>query len=197
VNTVPSLIAQLLRTGGIPNSVRIVNLAGEPLAQSLVDSLYEIPTLQKVYDMYGPPESTVYATFALRSKGGRPTIGRPIANTRAYLLDSHLQPVPLGARGELYLGGAGTARGYLGQPELTAARFIADPFSNVPGARLYRTGDQVRYLPDGNLEYLGRLDNQVKIRGLRIELGEVETALNSHPAVQEASVMAVTGASGI
>jgi acyl carrier protein len=122
-----------------------------------------------------------------RETGWMP-IGRPIANTQVYVLDAHLQPVPIGVSGELYIGGDGLARGYLNQTELTNERFIANPFR--PGQRLYRTGDLVRYLPDGNIEYLGRIDDQVKVRGFRIELGEIRAVLGQHPAVQEAVVIA-------
>jgi acyl carrier protein len=122
----------------------------------------------------------------LRKKSGIETIGRPITNTHMYILDKHLQPTPLGVPGELYIGGAGLARGYLNRPDLTAEKFIPNPFSDELGARLYKTGDLVRYLPDGNIEFLGRIDHQVKIRGFRIELGEIEAVLSHHPIVQEA-----------
>jgi len=123
-------------------------------------------------------------------------IGRPIANTRVYVLDGWLQPVPVGVPGELYIGGDGLACGYLNQPELTSGKFIPNPFSNEPGVRLYKSGDLVRYLPDGNVEFLGRIDNQVKIRGFRIELGEIEAVLGQHPFVKEAIVIAREAKSG-
>src|SRR5262249_51857777 len=123
---------------------------------------------------YGPTETTIGSTLAVnKDLTGSPTLGKPIANTQTYVLDKQLQPVPIGVPGELYIGGLGVTRGYLHQPGLTAARFIADPFSTQPGARMYQTGDQVRWLPDGTLEFLGRVDEQVKIRGFRIELGEI------------------------
>src|SRR5215212_692088 len=128
INTVPSAIAELLRLQGIPESVRVVNLAGEPLPQVLVQQLYELGTIERVYDLYGPSEDTTYSTVALRSPGGAATIGRPVANTQIYLLDAWLQPVPVGVPGELYIGGEGLARGYLKRPELTAEKFIANPF---------------------------------------------------------------------
>jgi acyl carrier protein len=116
-------------------------------------------------------------------------IGRPIANTQIYILDPHLNPVPIGVVGELHSGGVGLARGYLNRRELTAQKFVANPFSDQPGARLYKTGDLARYLPDGNIEFLGRIDNQVKIRGFRIELGEIEFVLGQHPTVQSSVVV--------
>jgi amino acid adenylation domain-containing protein/non-ribosomal peptide synthase protein (TIGR01720 family) len=189
VNTVPSAIAELLRNGGLPRSVRTVNLAGEPLSTELADLVYGAGNVARVFDLYGPTEDTTYSTCALRTRGGPATIGRPIANTQIYLLDNHLQPVPRGVPGELYIGGAGLAQGYLNLPQLTAERFIPNLFSADPSSRLYRTGDLARYLPDGNLEFLGRTDHQVKIRGYRIELGEIESALIQHPAVEEAAVV--------
>jgi len=167
-----------------------VNLAGEPLPGVLVQQLYRQGTVERVYNLYGPSEDTTYSTWARTApEEETPTIGRPIANTQVYLLDRHLNPVPLGVVGELHLGGEGLARGYLNKPELTAERFVRNPFSNQPGARLYKTGDLARYLPDGRIAYIGRVDQQVKIRGYRIELGEIETTLNRHPAVKDSVVV--------
>jgi amino acid adenylation domain-containing protein len=190
VNTVPSAMNELLAAGGLPRSARTVNLAGEPLTPELVRQLYATGTIDKVYDLYGPSETTTYSTFALRRAHGRATIGRPVANTQIYLLDAALQPVPVGVPGEIFIGGAGVARGYLHRPELTAEKFLADPFARRSGARMYRTGDLGRYDSNGNIEYLGRSDNQVKIRGYRIELGEIEAALAAHPAVRECVAVA-------
>ncbi|WP_051188157.1 amino acid adenylation domain-containing protein [Brevibacillus thermoruber] len=189
VNTVPSAIQELLAMNGIPESVRTVNLAGEPLRRHLVDQLYELGHVDKVYNLYGPSEDTTYSTYALvpRDSDRSPTIGRPIANTQLYVLDGYMQPVPIGVTGELYIGGDGLARKYLNRPELTAEKFVPNPFTNGQD-RLYRTGDLVRYLPNAELEYLGRLDHQVKIRGFRIELGEIETCLVTVPSVREAVV---------
>ena len=190
VNTVPSAITELLRLGNLPSSVHTVNLAGEPLKKQLVQQIYSQETVQYVFDLYGPSEDTTYSTFARRSPAGPYTIGRPIANTHVYLLDPHLKPVPIGVPGELCLGGAGLARGYLNRPKPTADSFIPNPFNEEPGARLYKTGDLARYLPDGNIEFLGRMDHQVKIRGFRIELGEIETVLAQHSVVRETAVLA-------
>lgn len=190
VNTVPSAIAALLRQDEVPGSVRTVNLAGEPLASTLVEKLYRRSGIERVYDLYGPTEYTTYSTFALREAQGLATIGRPIANTQIHILDSHLNPVPIGVRGELHIGGEGLARGYLNWADLTGDKFIPNPVGSEPGERLYRTGDFARYLPDGNIEFLGRIDNQVKIRGFRIETGEIEVVLGQHPNVRETVIVA-------
>jgi amino acid adenylation domain-containing protein/FkbH-like protein len=188
VNTVPSAIRELLRMKAVPLSARVVNLAGEPLAAALVDQIYAQTAVEKVYDLYGPSETTTYSTCALRRPGEPATIGRPLANEQVYVLDSHLKPVPIGVPGELFIGGAGVARGYLNRPELTAERFLPNPFKN--GARIYRTGDLARWRADGNLEYIGRVDHQVKIRGFRIELGEIESVLKAQSGVRDAVVLA-------
>jgi len=142
------------------------------------------------FNLYGPTEATIYASLArCDPNGGSPNIGRPIANTRIYLLDERQQPVPLGVPGELCIAGVGLARHYLNHPRMTAERFVPDPFGAVAGARLYRTGDLARYLPDGSIQFLGRIDHQVKLRGFRIEPGEVEATLCQHPHVWEAAVL--------
>ena len=190
INTVPSAMAELVRMDGIPDSVKVVNLAGEALPESLVEQIYANTSVEKVYNLYGPTEDTTYSTYTLVKRGASVTVGRPIANTQAYILDTHLNPVPIGVAGELYLAGEGLARGYYGRPDLTAERFVRDPFSADAGARMYRTGDLTRFLSDGNIEYLGRIDHQVKLRGFRIELGEIEATFDSHPGVRQSLVMA-------
>ena len=191
VNTVPiSAMRELLRAGGVPGSVRTVNLAGEPLGPSLVKQVCELGNVERLFDLYGPTEDTVYSTFALRNSADPATIGRPIANTRTYILDPYLNPVPVGVAGELYIGGSGLARGYLNCFDLTAEKFIPNPFSDELGARLYRTGDLARYFRDGNIEILGRTDQQVKIRGFRIEPGEIEALLSRHPHVRDSVIVA-------
>jgi thioesterase domain-containing protein len=157
---------------------------GEALPQALADGLAELGL--ELWNVYGPTETTIWSTASRVKRAGQPiTIGRPIANTSVYVLDSELRPMPVGVPGELYIGGSGLARGYRNRPELTAERFVSNPFG-PSGSRLYRTGDLVRRRRDGEIEYLGRLDHQVKLRGFRIELGEVETALARHPAVAAA-----------
>ncbi|RKG80214.1 amino acid adenylation domain-containing protein, partial [Corallococcus sp. CA049B] len=189
VNTVPSAMAQLLRLGAVPPSVRVINLAGEALPETLAKQVYSVPTVQKLFNLYGPSEDTTYSTASLVGRDEVPLIGRPLPATRAYVLDASLQPVPVGVAGELYLAGEGQARGYLLRPELTAERFVPEPYG-PPGGRMYRTGDRVRYRLDGRLEYLGRIDFQVKVRGFRIELGEIETALRRSPGLKDAVVVA-------
>ncbi|KAF9195382.1 hypothetical protein BGZ49_003057, partial [Haplosporangium sp. Z 27] len=169
-------------------------IAGEALPASLVHSLHALLPKCTIINGYGPTETTVLAVtwkFVMSIRDNIVPIGQPIANRRVYILDTNYCPVPLGAVGELYIGGVGVARGYLNRPELTAERFLSDPFAGDNEARMYKTGDIVRYLPDGNIVYLGRNDHQVKIRGFRIELGEIEARLNEHPLVADSVVIAV------
>ena len=212
VNTVPSAMAELVRKGAIPPGVRTVCLAGEALPGELVAGIFRTSSVERVLNLYGPSEDTTYSTAAeFRRAGGdpgegarqaAPPIGRPIAGGRAYLLDPPAEEsghglgfelVPAGAVGELYLGGCGIARGYLGRPDLTAERFLPDPFGAVPGARLYKTGDLARYRTigrePGELLFLGRRDHQVKVRGFRVELGEIESALRADRRVADAVVV--------
>ena len=197
VNTVPSAMAELLRVNGIPSSVQVVNLAGEALHRSLVEQIYGAAKVKSVFNLYGPSEDTTYSSFIPLKRGALPvTIGRPIANTQAYVLDSQGQPMPTGVAGELYLGGAGLARGYLNRPEQTAEKFVPNPFSIKQGERLYRTGDRVRWTHDGELDFLGRLDHQIKLRGFRIELGEIEAALLQHESVDRSLAMVRENSSG-
>jgi amino acid adenylation domain-containing protein len=180
----PSALAALPE-GEYP-SLKTIMVGGEASPEPLVARW---SAGRRYINGYGPTEATIYATAGACTAGTPVTIGRPMGNTQVYLLDSRLQPVPRGVPGELYIGGLGVARGYLRRPELTAERFLPDPFGTVPGARLYRTGDLAHYLPDGQLDFLGRVDHQVKIRGFRIELGELESALGAHPDVREAVVL--------
>jgi acyl carrier protein len=191
INTVPSAMNALVEAGGLPRSVRLINLAGEPLKRTLVERLLAMTEVHTVCNLYGPSETTTYSTWVAMRRGEpfAPHIGRPITNTRIYILDIHGEAVPVGVTGELYIGGEGVARGYLNRPELTAERFLTDPFVGESGARMYRTGDLGRWLADGTIEYLGRNDDQVKVRGFRIELGEIEATLGSHPGVREAVVV--------
>lgn len=179
LNTVPSVMRALLRMHDdpLPDSVTVVNLAGEPLDTNLVDEVYRRSSARRVFDLYGPTEATTYATCKLRRPGEPASIGRPIANTRAYVLDRRGQPVPVGVSGELHLAGHGIARGYLGRPGLSAECFVASTSPRIAESRLYRTGDLARFRRDGELEWVGRTDAQLKVRGLRVEPGEVRAAL--------------------
>ena len=193
LNSVPSAYNVLASIGAVPKSVRVATLIGELFNGRLMQDLLRIPTLEKVYNMWGPCEATILNTIYLCQRGAtqNPSIGKPFANQLIYILDESLQQVPVGTAGEIFIGGIGLARGYWNRPEMTAAKFIPNPFG--PG-RIYRSGDLARFLPDGNIEFIGRIDNQVKIRGFRIELGEIETALEQHPAVKRAIVLAVPDA---
>ncbi|MBW3571292.1 MAG: amino acid adenylation domain-containing protein, partial [Gemmatimonadetes bacterium] len=187
---VPGAAAELLRLGALPGTLRRLNLAGEALAPDLARDLYAAG-VPEVHDLYGPTEDTTYATHAHVARGVvRNTLGRPLGGRAAYVLDARLRPAPIGAPGEIWLAGRGLARGYLGQPARTAERFLPDPFAGEPGARMYRSGDRGRWMPSGTLEYLGRADFQVKVRGFRIEPGEIEAALREHPRVRGAAVVA-------
>jgi amino acid adenylation domain-containing protein len=188
INTVPSVMTEILGLKEFPPTIHTVNLAGEPLNTTLVGEIYQQTNTKHVYDLYGPSETTTYSTCALRMGDGVQTIGRPIANSQIYILDQRMNSVPVGIPGELYIGGDGVARGYINRPELTAEKFLANPFSAEEGGRLYKTGDLARYLPHGNIQFIGRVDNQVKIRGYRIELGEIEAVLTRHPQVGHAVV---------
>ena len=197
---VPTLLQMLVAEPTFAKcaSLRRIFVGGEALPQELVRRTAALVRAE-LCNLYGPTEAAIDATFfRWDSRASTPVvpIGRPIVNTEVYVLDARLTPVPLGVPGELYIGGPGLARGYLHRPDLTAARFVPDPFSDDSAARLYRTGDQVRWLPDGNIEFLGRVDQQVKIRGFRIELGEIEAALRKHPAVREAVVTAWDAGAG-
>ena len=186
----PATWRLLLEAGWEGNNNFKILCGGEALPRDLAVELLKRGS--SVWNMYGPTETTVWSTTSRITADGSPiTIGRPIANTEVYVLDSHLEPVPVGVPGELYIGGAGVARGYLHRPELTAEKFIAHPFRDrESGARLYRTGDLARFRANGELECLGRIDNQVKVRGFRIELGEIESVLGQYPGVKQSVVVA-------
>ncbi|MEH1843055.1 MAG: amino acid adenylation domain-containing protein [Nostoc sp.] len=193
---VPSILRVLLQEKGIENCrfLRHITCGGEALPSELIEHFFAQLNLDNVFhNCYGPTEASIDATFWTCQRGTNYTIapiGRPITNAEIYILDENLQPVPVGESGELYIGGIGLARGYLNRPELTREKFIFHPFSSEVGARLYKTGDLARFLPDGNIEFLGRIDYQVKIRGFRIELGEIEAILRQHPSLTETLVIA-------
>ncbi|MFC7518444.1 amino acid adenylation domain-containing protein, partial [Herbaspirillum sp. GCM10030257] len=188
------VLGQRLLADRVRSAVGVFVIGGEALSSSTVALWQQIQPGVRLINEYGPTETVVgcvvYDIAPDAQLDGSVPIGRPIANTRIYVLDGYGQPVPVGVAGEIYIGGAGVARGYLNRNELTAERFVADPFSNEPGARMYRTGDLARYRADGNLEFLGRNDHQVKLRGMRIELGEIEAKLAQYRGVKEIAVIA-------
>ncbi|MGK4003929.1 amino acid adenylation domain-containing protein [Sorangium sp. So ce1036] len=198
---VPPMLQAFLETPGVAScaSLRRVICSGEALPSELARRFFERLSGAELHNLYGPTEASIDVTSWVCRRGDTSAsvpIGHPIANTQIYLLDRHGQPVPAGVAGELHIGGVGLARGYHRRPDLTAERFVPDPFGAAPGGRLYRTGDLARHRPDGAIEFLGRLDHQVKIRGLRVELGEIEARLLQHPEVQEAVVVARDEAHG-
>ncbi len=199
LNTVPSAAAALLEKQALPAGVRVVNLAGEALRAELVRAIHKQRPAVRVFNLYGPSEATTYATFAeVRATDDYPLIGRPVADTRIYVLDADMNPVPPGLRGELYLGGGSLAVNYLNRPSLSAAHFVPNPFAdvNTSGTRLYRTGDIVSFANDGNLAFHGRRDDQVKVRGYRIEPGEIEARLNERADVARCAVLVMYPAEG-
>lgn len=184
----PATWQMLLAVGWQGNQQLKIFCGGEAMSSDLANQL--LRSNRSIWNMYGPTETTIWSmVYQVESGSTSIPIGRPIANTQIYLLDSHLQPVPIGISGELHIGGVGVARGYLNRPDLTDEKFIPNPFSEEQESRLYKTGDLARYLFDGNIEYLGRIDHQVKIRGFRIELGEIETVFCQHPAVRETVIL--------
>ncbi|WP_024602312.1 non-ribosomal peptide synthetase [Pseudoalteromonas sp. TB41] len=193
INTVPSAVRLLLNSQAIPDSVSTVNLAGEPLDGPLVNQLLALPHCHKVYNLYGPSEDTTYSTGVCFTQPlfDAPSIGKPIDHTQALVLSSEGQLLPKGSVGELYLGGAGVSAGYLNQESLTREQFVYSPWDLQRENVLYKTGDLVKYLPDGNLQYVGRIDHMVKLRGFRIELGEIQHAFVASPLVAEAQAMVV------
>jgi len=186
-NSVPVVIENLLKEGRDISNISVINMAGEPVPLQVQQAL-DTDRIE-VRNLYGPTEDTTYSTFYRLKKNGPILIGKPISNSSVYILNKKNGLVPVGVAGEICIGGAGVARGYLNRPELTAEKFVTDHFSNEKGASLYRTGDLGRWLPDGNIEYMGRIDDQVKIRGFRIELGEVESALNDLEQVSSSCVV--------
>ncbi|HEU5375489.1 MAG TPA: amino acid adenylation domain-containing protein [Ktedonobacteraceae bacterium] len=192
INSVPSAMAALVESKNVPRSLRVVNVAGEPLKKTLVEQIFAGTNVEIVWNLYGPTETTTYSTCVRMRRGEAfaPHVGKPIWNTQIYVLDRSMQPVPVGVVGELYIAGTGVARGYLNRSPLTAERFVPDVYGREPGARMYKTGDLARWQADGNVEFLGRNDGQVKIRGFRIEMGEIEARLRECAGVEDAVLMA-------
>ncbi|RCJ21837.1 hypothetical protein A6770_04165 [Nostoc minutum NIES-26] len=189
---VPAMLQLILEQPGLEacQALRYITCGGEALPKKLSNRFFSHLSKVELHNCYGPTEVSIDATsWVCQPHSEVISIGRPIANQQIYILDTYLQPVPIGVPGELYVGGAGLSRGYLNRPDTTAEKFIPHPFSDETGARLYKTGDLARYQPDGNIEFLGRLDEQVKIRGFRLELGEIETVLRQYPGVAEAAVV--------
>jgi len=197
INCVPSVwsgILDYLETQehkSLTKDIKFLYLGADIFGRELIDRTYAIFPEITIWNLYGPTETTVNASSAKLKREDIISIGKPITNTQIYILDSQLQPVPIGVRGDLYIGGSGLARGYHMQPAATAENFIPNPFSDNPGARLYKTGDLAKYTEDGNVVYLGRSDNQVKIRGIRIEIGEIETYLSMHKGIKESVVITI------
>ncbi|NJP45796.1 non-ribosomal peptide synthase/polyketide synthase [Streptomyces sp. PRB2-1] len=193
IEVTPSLLSRMADSGLIGPAgdcpLAVVGFGGEAVPEPLWARLAALPRTE-AFNLYGPTEATVDALVGHVRGSARPVVGRPVHRSRAYVLDTALRPVPPGVTGELYLAGPGLARGYLGRPDLTAERFVADPYATTPGARMYRTGDLARRTEEGLLEFAGRADDQVKIRGYRVELAEIEAALDTHPAVARSVVVA-------
>ena len=181
----PATWRLLLECGWTGSPSLKILCGGEAWSQELADEL--LRRCGSLWNMYGPTETTIWSSTCKVEAGEPVLIGPPIANTTFYVLNTYCQPVPIGVPGELHIGGDGLAQGYLNRPELTSERFIADPFSQGFGTRLYKTGDLVRYLPDRKIEFLGRIDRQIKIRGYRVELHEIESVLNLHAAVRQSA----------
>jgi len=186
VVTLPPSILAALPSESLPD-LRTIVTAGEACSTELVSRWQNG---RRFINAYGPTESTVCATMGVCVDADqKPSIGRPIDNVRIYLLDEQMHPVPIGVAGELHIAYDGLARGYINRPEISAEKFVPNPFSDEPGGRLYKTGDRARYLPDGRIDFLGRIDNQVKVRGYRIEPGEVEQVFKQHPVVNDVVVV--------
>lgn len=195
VSTVPSAARALVEADAVPQVVRAITLGGEPARREVVDGLRRIAPQARIYNIYGPTETTIVVTAGEVAAAGPVTIGRPLTNSQIHILDDQLAPVPVGVPGELYIAGDGLARGYWDAPALTADRFLPNPFG-LPGSRMYHTGDLARYRADGTITFLGRVDDQVKVRGYRIELGEVENALLQCDDVADAAVVVHEDATG-